>query len=80
MFDVILLAIIIVSSDLLDCEPRTKPNNGQAVFMASKNWKRAVEVYQCDSGYILTGQTKHTCTSGEWSGNVPLCIYHNSTG
>jgi len=39
-----------------------------------------VEVYQCDAGYVLTGQTKHTCIEGEWSGHVPSCTRSTSSG
>lgn len=64
---------LVLSGPPLDCESRSGPENGQTVFTASKNWRRAVEVYQCDTGYVLTGRTKHTCTGGEWSGPVPSC-------
>lgn len=72
--------ITFVSSESLDCEPRPRPGSGQAIFTASKNWRRAVEVYQCDAGYVLTGQTKHTCIEGEWSGHVPSCTRPTSSG
>lgn len=84
MFDFFLklnvVVITFVSSESLDCEPRPRPDNGQAIFTASKNWRRAVEVYQCDAGYVLTGQTKHTCIEGEWSGHVPSCTRPTSSG
>lgn len=74
------VVITFVSSESLDCEPRPRPDSGQAIFTASKNWRRAVEVYQCDAGYVLTGQTKHTCIEGEWSGHVPSCTRPTSSG
>ncbi|KAF0765799.1 sushi, von Willebrand factor type A, EGF and pentraxin domain-containing protein 1-like [Aphis craccivora] len=74
------VAITFVFSGPSDCEPRPGPDSGQVVFTASKNWRRAVEVYQCDDGYILTGQTKHTCIEGEWSGHVPSCTRPTSSG
>lgn len=74
------VAITFVFSGPSDCEPRPGPDSGQVVFTASKNWRRAVEVYQCDDGYVLTGQTKHTCIEGEWSGHVPSCTRPTSSG
>ncbi|XP_025408266.1 sushi, von Willebrand factor type A, EGF and pentraxin domain-containing protein 1-like [Sipha flava] len=68
--------ITFVISESLDCTPRSQPDNGQVIFTSSKNWRRAVEVYQCDAGYVLTGQTKHTCIEGEWSGYVPSCTLY----
>lgn len=72
------LAVVLASPgpQSANCEPRPRPDNGQAIFTSSKNWMRAVEVYQCDSGYVMTGQTKHTCVGGEWSGDVPSCARH----
>ncbi|VVC43610.1 Immunoglobulin-like fold,Sushi/SCR/CCP domain,HYR domain [Cinara cedri] len=63
-----------------DCGPRSRPDNGQAVFTASRNWSRAVEVYQCDAGYTLEGETKHTCVQGQWSGEVPSCRRNTGAG
>ncbi|XP_050433166.1 uncharacterized protein LOC126841021 [Adelges cooleyi] len=74
VFSVLYFSVAFDFSECLECEPRPQPIDGQAVFTTSKSWKRAVEVYQCEVGYVLDGHTKHTCTEGQWSGQVPLCV------
>lgn len=68
------ISALVAAAEPERCEPRTGPNNGHALFMASKNRRTsAVEVYQCDVRYTLTGRAKHTCAGGRWTGDVPSC-------
>ncbi len=57
---------------VITCPPLTDPTNGQ-VTVTSRVFG-SIATYDCDSGFILVGETSRTCLeTGQWSGAEPQC-------
>ena len=57
---------------VIDCGNLTDPDNGTVNFTTTTS--KSTATYNCDTGYILNGDTNRTCQSnGTWSGSSPTC-------
>ena len=70
--------IYFLTGSNLNCGSPTNPANGQ-VDTPSGTTSGSVAIYNCDSGYRLTGTSTRTCVflasfAVQWSPSAPFCV------